>query len=95
MVFGGEQSLGEVDREDLATFQHVLVMLFRIVVIDDYPFSTLREIDEFMTAVLVISFLVITAVIGLNLFIAMLSDTFKRVYDNAHANAEMQKVRLK
>ena len=54
----------------------------------------MREIDEFMTAVLVIWFLIITAVVGLNLFIALLSDTFQRVYDNAQANALLEQVRL-
>lgn len=45
-----------------------------------------------MAALLVSSYLLFTAVIGLNLFIALLSDTFQRVYDNAQANAEMQQV---
>ena len=54
--------------------------------------QTMREIDEFMTAVLVIWFLIITAVVGLNLFIALLSDTFQRVYDNAQANALLEQV---
>ena len=45
-----------------------------------------------MTSLLVTTYLLFTAVIGLNLFIALLSDTFQRVYDNAQANAEMQQV---
>ena len=45
-----------------------------------------------MAALLVSSYLLFTAVIGLNLFVALLSDTFQRVYDNAQANAEMQQV---
>ena len=54
--------------------------------------QTLRSIDEFMSAILVITFLLFTAVVGLNLFIALLSDTFQRVYDNAQANALLQQV---
>ncbi len=52
----------------------------------------MRDIDELMTVILVITFLIITAVVGLNLFIALLSDTFQRVYDNAQANALLQQV---
>ena len=54
--------------------------------------QTLRDIDELMTVILVVTFLLIAAVIGLNLFIALLSDTFQRVYDNAQANALLQQV---
>ena len=47
-----------------------------------------------MTFILVTTFLLIAGVVGLNLFIALLSDTFQRVYDNAQANALLQKVQL-
>ena len=52
----------------------------------------MRTIDELMAAIIVLTFLIFTAVIGLNLFIALLSDTFQRVYDNAQANALLQQV---
>lgn len=52
----------------------------------------MREIDEAMAAILVITFLLFLAVVGLNLFIALLSDTFQRVYDNAQAIALLQQV---
>lgn len=52
----------------------------------------LATIDELMTFLLVTTFLLIAGVVGLNLFIALLSDTFQRVYDNAQANALLQKV---
>lgn len=48
-----------------------------------------------MAAILVTSFLFFLAVVGLNLFIALLSDTFQRVYDNAVAVALMQEVLAK
>lgn len=52
----------------------------------------MRAIDELMAAIIVLTFLIFTAIIGLNLFIALLSDTFQRVYDNAQANALLQQV---
>lgn len=54
--------------------------------------QTLRDIDELMAFLLVVTFLLIAGVVGLNLFIALLSDTFQRVYDNAQANAFLQQV---
>ena len=48
-----------------------------------------------MAAILVLSFLIFLAVVGLNLFIALLSDTFQRVYDNAQDIAIFQQVRTK
>lgn len=55
--------------------------------------QTLRDIDELMSFILVVTFLLIAGVVGLNLFIALLSDTFQRVYDNAQANALLQQVK--
>lgn len=59
-----------------------------------FPLQSFRAIDEAMAAILVITFLLFLAVIGLNLFIALLSDTFQRVYDNAQAIAILQQVRI-
>lgn len=56
--------------------------------------QSLREIDEAMAVILVTTFLFFLAVVGLNLFIALLSDTFQRVYDNAQAIALLQQVSL-
>lgn len=44
-----------------------------------------------MTYILLGSWLALSAIIMLNLIIALMSDTFQRVYDNARANAAMQK----
>jgi hypothetical protein len=50
--------------------------------------------DEIMAYILVGSFLALSAVVGLNLLIALMSDTFQRVYDNAKANAIMQQASI-
>lgn len=127
VLFGGQQPATNTG-EDLSAFYRVAIMMFRMSLIDDYPYSvsrimnliegqialqqhnychayrfqvsraysiklqTLREIDEAMAAILVITFLLFLAVVGLNLFIALLSDTFQRVYDNAQAIALLQQV---
>lgn len=46
-----------------------------------------------MAAILVSSTLILLTIVGLNLFIALLSDTFQRVYDNAQANSLLEQVR--
>ncbi len=45
-----------------------------------------------MSAILVLTYLLFVAVVGLNLFIALLSDTFQRVYDNAQSVAILEQV---
>ena len=51
-------------------------------------------LDEWMTLFLIAPFLILLAVIGINLFIALLSNTFQKVEDNALANSLLQWVCL-
>ena len=80
--------------EELTRVHRMAFMLFRMALIDDYPYDAMRQEDEVMALILVGMFLFITAVVGINLFIALLSNTFQRVYDNTLANAEMQRTKL-
>lgn len=80
--------------EELTKVHRMAFTLFRMTLIDEYPYKAMRSEDELMALILVSSFLFITAVTGLNLFIALLSNTFQRVYDNTLANAEMQRAQL-
>lgn len=80
--------------EELTKVHRMAFMLFRMTLIDEYPYNAMRKEDEVMTLILVGTFLFFTAVVGLNLFIALLSNTFQRVYDNTLANSEMQRTRL-
>lgn len=80
--------------EELTKLHRMAFMLFRMTLIDDYPYGAMRQEDELMASILVGTFLFLTAVVGLNLFIALLSNTFQRVYDNTLANSEMQRTRL-
>ncbi|XP_065890691.1 transient receptor potential channel pyrexia-like isoform X2 [Dysidea avara] len=80
--------------EELTKIHRMAFTLFRMTLIDGYPYKAMRSEDELMALILVGSFLFITAVTGINLFIALLSNTFQRVYDNTLANAEMQRTQL-
>ena len=57
----------------------------------DFPFEDLLAEDPLMARVLCSSFIITTAIIVVNLLIALLSDTFTRLYSNAVANAVMQR----
>jgi hypothetical protein len=71
-----------------------LFSLFRITLVDEYAYDAMHNEDEIMAYILVGSFLALSAVVGLNLLIALMSDTFQRVYDNAKANAIMQQASI-
>ncbi|XP_069128726.1 uncharacterized protein [Argopecten irradians] len=102
MIFGGEKVTYETRYKDNNTAEYVTVdgytrfndvffSLFRITLVDDYDYQTMKTVDPIMTDILVGSWLTLSAVVCLNLFIALLSDSFQRVYDNAHSIARMQK----
>ncbi|XP_069127944.1 uncharacterized protein [Argopecten irradians] len=101
MIFGGNR-VAYADRHDpnanatitvagFEDFNAVLFTMFRLTLVDEYQYDDLKLIDPVMTDILVGTWLALSAIICLNLFIALLSDTFQRVYDNAQANAIMQK----
>uniref|UniRef100_H2ZHL3 Ion transport domain-containing protein n=1 Tax=Ciona savignyi TaxID=51511 RepID=H2ZHL3_CIOSA len=86
MVFGGISTMSTVDQ--------LLFSLFRITLVDDYQFEEMHAFDIVMAYILIGTFLGVSAILCINLFIALLSDTFQRVYDNANANAIMQQAAL-
>ena len=56
----------------------------------DFDFNYLAEIDRLMAQILCGSYFALAGVVCMNLYIALLSDTFARVYAQAQANAVMQ-----
>ena len=79
---------------DLNTFYSTVFTVFRIIVVDEYPFHIMRDTDEWMTYFIIGSYISIVSIVSLNLFIALLSNTFQTVYDNSKANATMEKARI-
>ncbi|XP_064625559.1 uncharacterized protein LOC135486578 isoform X2 [Lineus longissimus] len=69
----------------------LLFSLFRLTLVDDYPYEEMNEVDPIMSDLLVATWFALTTIICINLFIALLADTFQRVYDNAQANGLMLK----
>lgn len=84
MVFAGYKVSGYSNISDL------LYSMFRMTVVDDYNYDNLSEKEPIMSKILCGTYIALSAVVCLNLFIALMSDTFQRVYDNVKANSVMQ-----
>ncbi|ELU06894.1 hypothetical protein CAPTEDRAFT_184604 [Capitella teleta] len=102
MLFGGEKTPPEFQGTPEAANNTIIVdgykdassllfSLFRLTLVDDYDYDGMKAVDPVMADILVGTWLALSAIVMLNLFIALMSDTFQRVYDNAKANAVMQK----
>ncbi|PFX32604.1 transient receptor potential cation channel subfamily V member 3-like [Stylophora pistillata] len=73
---------------------HLAFTIIRFPLVDNYNFDDLEKEYPVMSRVLCGSFLILAAIVLMNLYIALLSNTFQRVYDNARATAAMQRARL-
>lgn len=58
-----------------------------------YNWEVLVGIDRLMAQILCGTYFALAGVVCMNLYIALLSDTFARVYAQAHANAVMQQAK--
>ena len=83
VLFGKESVTGYSNFEDLA------YNLLQITVVGDFGFTDLANKHGRMARLLCATYIVVSGIVCLNLFIALLSHTFQRVYDNVKANAQM------
>ena len=60
----------------------------------DFDFDGLVAVDRLMAQILVGSYFALAGVVCMNLYIALLSETFARVYAQAQANAVMQQAQM-
>ena len=67
--------------------------IFSMMVGNEHCFERLERTRPFMARLLCGSFIAIAAIVTLNLLIALLTNTFERLYENAVANAVMQRAR--
>lgn len=84
IMFGGASI------EAFGTMDKLMFTVFRMFVVDDYPFDEMHSHDFVMTYLFVGMNFLICAIIFMNLMIALLSDSFQRIYDNAHSVALLQ-----
>ena len=91
MVFGG---VSPTPVEGYDTVSELLFNVFRMTVVDQYNFRGLAAQDATMAKLLCGTYIALSAVIILNILIALLSHTFQRVYDNAKSNAVMLRAKI-
>ncbi|XP_067091805.1 transient receptor potential channel pyrexia [Osmerus mordax] len=89
IIFGGLASV-----PSMKTVPQLLYSLYRITLVDEYEFDAMVQVDSIMAHLLCGTFLALSSILCVNLMIALLSDTFQRVYDNALANAVMQQAAI-
>ena len=56
----------------------LLYSLYRITLVDEYEYSAMFSVDDVMAPLLCGTFLAASSILCVNLFIALLSDTFQR-----------------
>ncbi|XP_035826485.1 uncharacterized protein LOC101851051 isoform X3 [Aplysia californica] len=96
MIFGGTKKARDNSGEEVSVdgyqfFGQLFFSMLRLTLVDEYDYDNMKKIDHIMADILLATWFLLSAILCLNLFIALLSDTFQRVYDNAQANAVMQK----
>jgi hypothetical protein len=69
----------------------LLYTVFRIAVGDNFNLDGIIAADPVMARILVALYVTAVSIVTLNLLIALLTDTFSRVYSNAVANTIMQR----
>ena len=69
----------------------LLYNIFQMMIVGDYGWAKLVEKNKVMARILCGSFILVAGIITLNLLIALVTNTFERHYENAVANAIMQR----
>lgn len=96
IMFGGSERAAMVvskggSANGWSNFNDAIYSVFLVLVVGDFNYDGIQLIDKRMAQILITLCISICGILLLNLFIALMSDTFQRVYDNANANALMEK----
>lgn len=96
MTFGGAENAAVMranglDGDGWENFNDLMYSVWQLTVVGNYPWDSLLVVDRLMAQILCGTYLAVSAIVMINIFIALMSDTFQRVYDNAKANAAMQR----
>ena len=89
-------TFGDTSANPVKSYSEVpslLYALFSMIVVNDHDFEALEAANATMARLLCGSYIAVMSIVNLNILIALLSDTFTRVYGNAVANAVMQRAK--
>lgn len=94
ILFGGDRNAKKITKEgeepvDWEKFHDLVFSVWQVMLNVDFNFGALVVVDRLMAQVIVGTFFALSTVMCLNLYIALLSETFNRVYQNAKANASL------
>ena len=84
ILFGGHPGT------EFENLNDVIYQVFLMTLVDEYNRDDIMKEDKVMAQVLIGSYLAIASVVCINLYIALMSQTFTRIYQNAKATAFME-----
>eukprot|EP00795_Rhopilema_esculentum_P002480 gene2480-18142_t len=100
IVFGGDENAKNIDKiskgdgERFRTFDEIIYITWLMTVTADIPFSPMVQYHRILASIIVGTYYALVSVVCINLYIALMSETFTRVYENAEANASLQQALL-
>ncbi|XP_072403956.1 uncharacterized protein [Chiloscyllium punctatum] len=86
LVFGGTQ--------DLQTLDESFYFVFRISVNDEWNTEQLEVRDPFLTYIIIGTHIGLTSFLCFSIFVALMDNTYMRVYENLNANVLMERVKI-
>eukprot|EP00111_Clytia_hemisphaerica_P008770 TCONS_00025648-protein len=89
IIFGGPENPGT----DWTEFNDLIYSVWGMTLMGDFDWEGLIKKDRLMAQILCGTYFALAGVVCMNLYIALLSDTFARVYAQAQANAVMQQAK--
>ena len=84
ILFGGQPGT------QFEYFNDVVYQVFLMTLVDEYEREDMMKQDKLTAQILVGTYLAIASVVCVNLYIALMSQTFTRIYQNATATAFME-----
>ena len=80
---------GNVEGNKFKNFNDLLFEVLRMTVVDSFEFGDLTSQNKLVAQLICGTYIALTSITCLNLYIALLSETFSRVFGNATATAYM------
>ncbi|XP_065663270.1 uncharacterized protein LOC100211734 [Hydra vulgaris] len=93
ILFGGKinaKTMGDGSAVNWEHFNDLMFSVWSMTLMGDFDWNGLVAVDRLMAQILCGTYFALAGVVCMNLYIALLSDTFARVYAQAQANAVMQ-----
>ncbi|XP_066927224.1 uncharacterized protein [Clytia hemisphaerica] len=90
MLFGGKANAEKVGDDTWLKVNDIIFSIYQMTLIESINWNLMYKMDRFMGQLLVGSYITLSSIVCLNLYIALMADTFARVYQNAKANAMLQ-----